>query len=86
MSFSRWWTETTAALGDQLPLPLATLLLVLGTALAATAWYTHPEWVPRRLPRLRRRRPRRPARPAAASTAPAPATDLPQPVAPPASI
>ncbi|MBQ1025990.1 DUF4129 domain-containing protein [Micromonospora sp. C95] len=56
MSFSRWWTETTAALGDHLPLPLAALLLVLLTALTATAWYTFPGWLPRRLPRPRRRR------------------------------
>ncbi|GIJ33079.1 DUF4129 domain-containing protein [Verrucosispora sp. WMMD703] len=56
MSISRWWTETTAALGDHLPLPLATLLLVLATALTATAWYTFPAWLPRRLPRLHRRR------------------------------
>ncbi|GIJ19703.1 DUF4129 domain-containing protein [Micromonospora lutea] len=60
MSFSRWWTETTAALGDQLPLPLAALLLVLTTVLTATAWYTFPAWLPRRLPRLRRRRSARP--------------------------
>ncbi|MGC5053543.1 DUF4129 domain-containing protein [Micromonospora sp. DT48] len=59
MSFSRWWTETTAALGDHLPLPLAALLLVLATALTATAWYTFPAWLPRRFPRLRRRRPAR---------------------------
>ncbi|SCL28236.1 protein of unknown function [Micromonospora nigra] len=73
MSFSRWWTETTAALGDRLPLPLAALLLVLATALVATAWYTWPAWVPRRLPRLRRpallRRPRRTPRPAKAGPA-----------------
>lgn len=53
MSFSRWWTETTAALGDLLPLPLAALLLLLAAALAALAWYHWPAWVPRRLPRLR---------------------------------
>ncbi|WBB47499.1 DUF4129 domain-containing protein [Verrucosispora sp. WMMA2044] len=56
MSFSRWWTETIAALGDHLPLPLAALLLVLVTALTAAAWYTFPGWLPRRLPRPRRRR------------------------------
>ncbi len=90
MSFSRWWTETTAALGDRMPLPLAALLLVLATVLAATAWYTHPAWVPRRLPRLsrlprlRRRRRDRRARPATATAAPAPAIDLPRPDAPPA--
>ncbi|RKN38083.1 DUF4129 domain-containing protein [Micromonospora endolithica] len=72
MSFSRWWTETTASLGDRLPLPLATLLLVLGAVLVAAGWYTFPAWVPRRLPRLRLprlrrprlRRPRRSRRPA----------------------
>ncbi|MGC5018352.1 DUF4129 domain-containing protein [Micromonospora sp. DT47] len=53
MSFSRWWTETTAALGDVVPLPLAALLLVLAAALVALAWYHFPAWVPRRLPRLR---------------------------------
>ncbi|MEU5942641.1 DUF4129 domain-containing protein [Micromonospora sp. NPDC047548] len=53
MSFSRWWTETTAALGDLVPLPLAALLLLLAAALAALAWYHWPAWVPRRLPRLR---------------------------------
>ncbi|MEH0829626.1 MULTISPECIES: DUF4129 domain-containing protein [unclassified Micromonospora] len=58
MSFSRWWTETTAALGDLLPLPLAALLLLLAAALAALAWYHWPAWVPRRLPRLRLRLPR----------------------------
>ncbi|MEH1054597.1 DUF4129 domain-containing protein [Micromonospora sp. CPCC 206171] len=56
MSFSRWWTEATAALGDLLPLPLAALLLLLAAGLAALAWYHWPAWVPRRLPRLRRRR------------------------------
>ncbi|MGC5330709.1 DUF4129 domain-containing protein [Micromonospora sp. DT62] len=56
MSFSRWWTETTAALGDRVPLPLVALLLVLAAVLVAVGWYTFPAWVPRRLPRLRRRR------------------------------
>lgn len=70
MSFSRWWTETTAALGDRVPLPLVALLLVLATVLVAAGWYTFPAWIPRRLPRLRRRR--RPAPPEAA----------PQPVVP----
>jgi hypothetical protein len=56
MSVSRWWTETTAALGDHLPLSLAALLLVLATALTATAWYTFPAWLPRQLSRPRRRR------------------------------
>ncbi|MEU1889073.1 DUF4129 domain-containing protein [Micromonospora sp. WMMD987] len=55
---SRWWTETVAALGDVLPLPLAALLLVLLAGLTALAWYHHPAWVPRRLPRLRLRLPR----------------------------
>ena len=69
MSFSRWWTETTAALGDRVPLPLVALLLVLAAVLVAAGWYTFPAWVPRRLPRLtlcadaagrpRRRTPRR---------------------------
>ncbi|MFI7425520.1 DUF4129 domain-containing protein [Micromonospora sp. NPDC049836] len=45
---SRWWTETVAALGDVVPLPLAALLLLL----AALGWYFFPAWVPRRLPRL----------------------------------
>ncbi|MFY1598292.1 DUF4129 domain-containing protein [Micromonospora sp. WMMD737] len=56
MSLSRWWTETTAALGDRVPLPLVALLLVLAAVLVAVGWYTFPAWVPRRLPRLRRRR------------------------------
>ncbi|MEV2240081.1 DUF4129 domain-containing protein [Micromonospora sp. NPDC049891] len=81
MSFSRWWTETTAALGDRLPLPLAALLLVLTTVLTATAWYTFPAWLPRRLPRPRRRRPVRRIAPEPA-TAP-PATVPPQPPAGP---
>ncbi|RGC69688.1 hypothetical protein C5N14_04610 [Micromonospora sp. MW-13] len=59
MSLSRWWTETTAALGDHLPLPLAALLLLLTAGLAALGWYHHPAWVPHRLPRLRLRLPRR---------------------------
>ncbi|MEU9504905.1 DUF4129 domain-containing protein [Micromonospora sp. NPDC048170] len=58
MSFSRWWTETTATLGDRVPLPLVALLLVLAAVLVAAGWYTFPAWVPRRLPRLRRRRKR----------------------------
>ncbi|SCL52084.1 DUF4129 domain-containing protein [Micromonospora peucetia] len=56
MSFSRWWTETTAALGDQVPLPLVALLLVLAAVLVAAGWYTFPAWIPRRLPRLTRLR------------------------------
>ncbi|MER5703770.1 DUF4129 domain-containing protein [Micromonospora sp. NPDC002296] len=59
MSLSRWWTETTAALGDHLPLPLAALLLLLAAGLVALGWYHHPAWVPRRLPRLRLPRLRR---------------------------
>ncbi|MER7415199.1 DUF4129 domain-containing protein [Micromonospora peucetia] len=54
MSFSRWWTETTAAIGDLVPLPLVALLLVLAAALVAAGWYTFPAWIPRRLPRLPR--------------------------------
>jgi hypothetical protein len=50
---SRWWTETVAALGDVVPLPLAVLLLLFAALLAALAWYFFPAWVPRRLPRLR---------------------------------
>ncbi|WP_433531603.1 DUF4129 domain-containing protein [Micromonospora sp. CA-263727] len=90
MTFDRWWTETTAALGDRLPLPLAALLLVLVTALASAAWYTYPAWLPRRLPRLRRlgrlprlrpRRQRRAGRPSSTiPTAAVPATDAPPPV------
>ncbi|WBB64851.1 DUF4129 domain-containing protein [Micromonospora sp. WMMD812] len=53
MSFSRWWTETTATLGDRVPLPAVLLLLLVAAALAALAWHTFPAWVPRRLPRLR---------------------------------
>ncbi|MFF3865649.1 DUF4129 domain-containing protein [Micromonospora sp. NPDC001898] len=59
MSFSRWWTETTAALGDHLPLPLAALLLLLAAGLVALGWYHYPAWVPRHLPRLRLPRLRR---------------------------
>ncbi|SCG67207.1 DUF4129 domain-containing protein [Micromonospora coxensis] len=69
MSFSRWWTEAVAALGDLVPLPLVAVALLLVAALAALAWYHFPAWVPRRLPQLprfrrprRRRRRRRPAR------------------------
>lgn len=63
MTGSRWWTETTAALGDRVPLWLVTLLLVALAGLVAAAWYTFPAWVPRRfprprLPRLRLRWPR----------------------------
>jgi hypothetical protein len=66
VSFSRWWTETTAAIGDGVPLPLVALLLVLAGVLASLAWFFFPAWVPRRLPRWRfswrfwRRRPARP--------------------------
>ena len=58
---SRWWTETVAALGDVVPLPLAALILLAVALLAALAWYFFPAWVPRRLPRFtipRLRRPR----------------------------
>ncbi|MFJ8577112.1 DUF4129 domain-containing protein [Micromonospora sp. NPDC093277] len=48
---SRWWTETVAALGDAVPLPLAALLLLLAALLAALAWHFFPAWVPSRLPR-----------------------------------
>ncbi|WP_433285356.1 DUF4129 domain-containing protein [Micromonospora sp. CA-244673] len=53
---SRWWTETAAALGDAVPLPLAALLLLAGALLVALAWYFFPAWVPRRLPRMARPR------------------------------
>ncbi|MGI5145302.1 DUF4129 domain-containing protein [Plantactinospora sp. CA-294935] len=68
MSFSRWWTETTAALGDRLPLSLVALILVLAAVLVALGWYHYPAWVPRRLPRWRlsRWRRRRQPRPAPA--------------------
>ncbi|MFI7025067.1 DUF4129 domain-containing protein [Micromonospora sp. NPDC049900] len=62
MNPSRWWTETTAALGDHVPLPLVTLVLALVTAMVAVGWYTFPSWVPRRIPRLRRRTRSRPER------------------------
>ncbi|GIJ12952.1 DUF4129 domain-containing protein [Micromonospora andamanensis] len=81
MNFSRWWTETTAALGDHLPLPLAALLLVLATVLTATAWYTFPAWLPRRLPRPRRRRSARPHQ--RESETGSPVTVIPQPAAGP---
>jgi hypothetical protein len=60
---SRWWTETVAAFGDVVPLPLAALALLIGAALVGAAWYWWPRWVPRRfprvrLPRIRLRRPR----------------------------
>ncbi|TCB99950.1 DUF4129 domain-containing protein [Micromonospora zingiberis] len=85
MSFSRWWTEATAALGDHLPLPLVALLLVLFTALVAAAWYTYPAWVPRRIPRpRRRRRPARSPRPATAGTADPSGAPPPQPTESPA--
>ncbi|MFY1668473.1 DUF4129 domain-containing protein [Plantactinospora sp. WMMB334] len=78
MSPSRWWTETVAALGDRLPLPLAALLLLLAAVLAALAWFHYPAWVPRRPPRWRlsrwrhgrrRTRPAPPAEPEPAGTA-----------------
>ncbi|NES15283.1 MULTISPECIES: DUF4129 domain-containing protein [Micromonospora] len=86
---SRWWTETVAALGDVVPLPLAALLLLLAALLAALAWYFFPAWVPRRLPRWRlprlprlrlpRRRRRSKARPADGSP-PVPTPRAPEPV------
>lgn len=45
---SRWWTEAVAAVGDQLPLPLAALALLGAAALVAAGWYTWPSWLPRR--------------------------------------
>ncbi|SDY71041.1 protein of unknown function [Micromonospora pattaloongensis] len=64
MTFSRWWTETVASLGDLVPLPLVALILLAAAALAAAGWFWFPAWVPRRLPRWRaatlRWRPRRP--------------------------
>ncbi|MDO3682874.1 DUF4129 domain-containing protein [Micromonospora sp. C28ISP2-4] len=60
---SRWWTETVAALGDVVPLPLAALILLGVALLVALGWYFFPSWVPRRLPRFslpRWRRPRLP--------------------------
>ncbi|MFG2105306.1 DUF4129 domain-containing protein [Micromonospora chersina] len=57
---SRWWTESVAALGDAVPLPLAALLLLAGALLVALAWYFFPAWVPRRLPRVGRPRLRLP--------------------------
>ncbi|MGW5671345.1 DUF4129 domain-containing protein [Micromonospora sp. NPDC003776] len=92
---SRWWTETVAALGDAVPLPLAALLLLLAALLAGLAWYFFPAWVPRRLPRWRlarwrfprlrrpklpRRRRRRKAGPADESP-PVPTPRAPEPVA-----
>ncbi|MFI7606633.1 DUF4129 domain-containing protein [Micromonospora sp. NPDC049366] len=91
MSFSRWWTETVAALGDHVPLPLLALLLVVAAALTGLAWYTFPAWVPRRLPRFRLRRPRLPRlrrrrRPAPEPAPPAdPAPEAPTPTAPAAA-
>jgi Domain of unknown function (DUF4129) len=60
---SRWWTELVAAIGDVIPLPLLSLLLLVAAGLAAAGWYWFPAWVPRHLPRwrmsrLRWRRPR----------------------------
>ncbi|TYB34943.1 DUF4129 domain-containing protein [Micromonospora sp. AP08] len=57
---SRWWTESVAALGDAVPLPLAALLLLAGALLVALAWHFFPAWVPRRLPRVGRPRLRLP--------------------------
>ncbi|MFC0529235.1 DUF4129 domain-containing protein [Phytohabitans kaempferiae] len=53
---SRWWTESVAAFGDVVPLPLAALALLVVAALVGAGWYWWPHWVPRRLPRLRRPR------------------------------
>lgn len=50
---SRWWTESVAAFGDVVPLPLAVLALLLAGALIGAGWYWWPRWVPRRFPRLR---------------------------------
>ncbi|ROO62668.1 uncharacterized protein DUF4129 [Micromonospora sp. Llam0] len=47
---SRWWTEFVAAVGDVVPLPLATVLLVAGATLAALGWFHWPRWWPRRRP------------------------------------
>ncbi|MFC3504578.1 DUF4129 domain-containing protein [Micromonospora krabiensis] len=91
MSFSRWWTETVAAVGDHVPLPLLALLLVLAAALTGLAWHTFPAWVPRRLPRFRLRRPRFPRlrrrrRPAPDPTPTAdPTPEAPTPIAPAAA-
>lgn len=60
---SRWWTETVAALGDLVPLPLVALILLAVALLVALGWYFFPAWLPRRLPRFtlpRLRRPRLP--------------------------
>ncbi|GAB3063960.1 DUF4129 domain-containing protein [Micromonospora schwarzwaldensis] len=57
---SRWWTETVAALGDVVPLPLVALLLLATALLTALAWHSFPAWVPRRLPRFTLPRLRRP--------------------------
>jgi len=98
MAFSRWWTETVAALGDLIPLPTLLLLLLAGGALTSLGWYWFPAWIPRRWPRLRhlswrgrwrrlraRFRRTRPTVPAPASlTAVAPADRLPD--LPPAAL
>ncbi|WBB96141.1 DUF4129 domain-containing protein [Solwaraspora sp. WMMA2080] len=47
---SRWWTEFVAAVGDVVPLPLATVLLMAGAALVALGWFHWPRWWPRRRP------------------------------------
>jgi hypothetical protein len=54
--FWRWWDETVAALGDVLPLPLLTLLVLVLAVLVAVLWSTYPRWVRRPRLRLRRRR------------------------------
>jgi hypothetical protein len=42
-----------AAIGDVLPLPWSTTILLLGAGLFAAAWYWYPAWVPSRWPRWR---------------------------------
>ncbi|MCX4386546.1 DUF4129 domain-containing protein [Micromonospora peucetia] len=85
MSFSRWWTETTAALGDQVPLPLVALLLVLAAVLVAAGWYTFPAWIPRRLPRLTRLRRRSRKSPPPGGTPAVPGPREPEPELPAAA-
>jgi hypothetical protein len=58
---ARWWVGTVAAVTDVVPLGWLVVLLLLGAAVAAVAWYWFPAWVPRRLPRWRLPRLRRPA-------------------------
>lgn len=88
MSFSRWWTETTAAIGDGIPLTLVALLLVLAGVLISLAWFFFPAWVPRRLPRWRFswRWRRRAARPTPEVEAEVEAADEPEPALPAATL